>query len=113
MISTILLAAMLGQAPPAAAMLGQAPPAAARAPAEEAQEIVVTGTRRSGCRVQLADRTLTRRQLAERARIWAAEGRPVRVVRPAGAGYDCMARIAFRLGDYGVRFIHFVDRPGQ
>ena len=106
MIATLLLAAMLAQAPPAAA------PVAAPL-AEEAQEIVVTGTRRSGCRVQLADRTLTTRQLAARAREWAAEGRPVRVVRPAGAGYDCMARIAFRLGDHGVRLISFVDRSGR
>jgi hypothetical protein len=34
----------------------------------------------------------------------------VRVIRPAGAGYHCMAQIAFRLGKYGVRLIQFVER---
>jgi len=96
MIAAILLAAMPVPAQPAA---------------EEPQEITVTGTRRGRCRVQLADRTLSGRQLAAHAREWAARGRPVRVVRPAGAGYDCLTRIALRLGEHGVRLIHFVDRP--
>ena len=96
MIGIVLFAALASQPQPAV---------------EEPQEIVVTGTRLTGCRVQLADRTLSNRQLAARARQWAVQGKPVRVVHPAGAGYDCLARIAFRLNRYGVRLIQFVDRP--
>lgn len=77
---------------------------------EAVEEIVVTGTRKGRCEVRLADRTLSTRQLAANARIWAAKGIPVRVVRPRGAGYDCMAKIAWSLGDHGVRLIHFVER---
>jgi hypothetical protein len=84
------------------------PPAAAPA-AEEGPAIVVTGTRRGRCRVRLAARDLSDRELSAHAREWAALGRPVRVIRPAGADYRCLARIAFRLQDQGVRLIHFVD----
>ena len=103
MIAAFLFASLLAQAQP-----GEAQPAV-----EEPQEIVVTATRRGQCRVRLADRNLSQRQLAEHARRWASEGRAVRVVRPAGASYACMARIAFRLGEQGVRLIEFVDRSAQ
>ncbi len=94
-----------------AAMLSQAPLPAVPIPAEEAvQEIVVTANRKGRCRVQLEDRNLSDKQLAANARSWAATGVPVRVVRPRGAGYDCMARIAFSLGRHGVRLIQFVER---
>ncbi|HYG30451.1 MAG TPA: hypothetical protein VD887_09570 [Allosphingosinicella sp.] len=99
MLDTLLLLSAL-QAQPAA------PPQA-----EEGPAIVVTGTRRGRCRVRLAARTLSDRELAAHAREWAALGRPVRVIRPAGADYRCLARIAFRLQDRGVRLIHFVDPP--
>jgi hypothetical protein len=91
------------------------PPPAATSEAgptqEEGQTITITATRRGGCRVRLADRTLTDRQLAANAKQWAANGTPLRVVRPAGADYHCMAKIAWRLGEHGVRLFHFVDPP--
>jgi hypothetical protein len=80
------------------------------APADPQPEIVVTANRRGGCRVVLEDRALSQRQLAANAVRWAAEGRPVRVVRPAGAGYACMSKIAFTLGRHGVRLIQFIER---
>ncbi|HEX8654027.1 MAG TPA: hypothetical protein VF693_02230 [Allosphingosinicella sp.] len=89
----------------------QAPPAAALPNAEEGPAIVVTGTRRGRCRVRLAGRDVSDRALAAHAQEWAVLGRPVRVIRPPGADYRCLARIAFRLQDQGVRLIHFVDPP--
>jgi hypothetical protein len=101
--------------PSATAPAAAVPPAAAKSEApptqEEGQTITVTATRRGGCRVRLADRTLTDRQLAANAKQWAADGTPLRVVRPAGADYHCMAKIAWRLGEHGVRLFHFVDPP--
>ncbi|WP_375272838.1 hypothetical protein [Sphingomonas sp.] len=41
-----------------------------------------------------------------RAAEWAA-GTPVRVVAPRGADYRCLAKIAFRLADRGVKKIIF------
>ena len=82
-------------------------------PAQEEAEIVVTAVRRGECRVTLADRTLSSRELAANATRWAAQGRAVRVVRPAGASYDCMARIARRLNTHGVRLLEFVNRSQQ
>ena len=101
MAAAALLAALIAQ------------PQAAEAPPEPAPEptIVVTATRRGRCRVRLAERSLSDRQLASHAREWAALGTPVTVIRPAGAGYRCMARIAFRLRDQGVRLTRFVDAP--
>lgn len=98
-MSPLLLSAALSQlAAPAAEQAGAA------------TEIVVTGTARGRCRVELANRALSRRELAANAEEWAALGTPVRVVAPAGADYKCLAKIAFRLNERGVRFIHFV-RP--
>ncbi|MEA3016753.1 MAG: hypothetical protein QOI38_1475 [Sphingomonadales bacterium] len=88
----------------------QAQPAAAASEAE-GPAIVVTGTRRGRCRMRLAGRDLSDRALAAHAQEWAVLGRPVRVIRPPGADYRCLARIAFRLQDQGVRLIHFVDPP--
>lgn len=85
--------------------LAQAPPDAAPEPAE----IVVTALREGRCRVRLARRTLSDREFAAHAREWAALGRPVSVVRPAGATRRCLARIVFRLHDQGVRLVHFRD----
>lgn len=97
---TVLLTALASQAP-------VAEPAAAET------TIVVTGTRRGRCRVRLANRSLSNRKLASHAREWAALGTPVTVIRPPGAGYRCMARIAFRLRDHGVLLTHFVDAPEE
>lgn len=92
--------------PPSA---GKAEPPATDPGAEDAETIVVTGTRVGGCRVRLADRTLTERQLAARAKEWAANGTPLRVIRPARADYHCLARIVWSLSKYGVTLFHFVE----
>jgi hypothetical protein len=86
-----------------------APPPAP--PAEEVQEIVVTGTRPGKCRVRLADRALAERQFDEAAGEWARLGRAIRVVHPSRTSYACLARIAFRLERHGIRLVHFVERP--
>ena len=96
-----------------AALIAQARPAEAAAAEPSEPAIVVTGTRRGRCRVRLADRALSDRQLAFHAREWAALGTPVTVIRPAGAGYRCMARIAFRLRDHGVLLTRFIDAPEE
>ncbi len=96
------------------ALPAPSPPAADpdEPPAVEGETVItVTASRRGGCRVRLADRTLTDRELKANAAIWAASGTPLKVIRPAGADYGCMAKIAFRLGEHGVRLFHFAD-PG-
>lgn len=90
----------------AAAML--APPAAAE---PEGDTIIVRAVRRR-CRMEVANRILSDREFRARAAEW-AEGRPVRVHAPEASGYKCLARIAFRLSERGVRLIHFVDPPGE
>lgn len=89
------------------ALLLQVAPAAA---AEEAQEIVVTAKRGGSCEIRLADRSLTPKQLKQNAEQWAAQGDPVRLIRPKGADYRCMVKLAWKLGEYGVRFVQFEDR---
>ncbi len=84
-------------------------PALAPPPAAEPVEIVVTA-RRDKCRVSLADRVLSNRELNARADEW-AKGTAVRIVAPERLGYKCLAKIAFRLGDRGVRLIEFIDEP--
>lgn len=74
-----------------------------------ADEIVVVAARQS-CRVKHGERQLSERQLDDLAREWAA-GRPVRVVTDPDARVTCLAKIAFKLADRGVRFIEFVDKP--
>lgn len=92
-----------------------APPAAtATAPPNvEAQEIVVTATRKGKCRIQHAAQTLSDREFEKNAGEWASLGTPVRVVTPTHADYKCLAKIVFRLNDRGVRLIHFVDRAAD
>lgn len=82
--------------------------------AEEGDEetIVVTASRRWGCRVRLADRTLTERQLEANAKKWAANKTPLRVIRPPGADYNCLAKIVWSLSKHGVKLFHFV-RPSE
>jgi hypothetical protein len=75
----------------------------------EGETIVVTASRRWGCRVRLADRTLTERELEASAKRWAANATPLRVVRPPGAGYDCLAKIVWSLSKHGVTLFHFVE----
>lgn len=83
-------------------------PEAPLAEDEDEQTIVVTANRRGGCRVRLADRTLTERQLEANAKKWAAEKTPLRVVRPRGADYNCLAKIVWSLSKHGVKLFHFV-----
>ncbi|RYE04229.1 MAG: hypothetical protein EOP61_01415 [Sphingomonadales bacterium] len=75
---------------------------------DEETVIVVVG-RRGGCRVRLADRTLTEKELAAKAREWTAKGIALKLVRPRGADYRCMAKIAFQLGEQGLRLFEFVE----
>ena len=79
----------------------------------EGEEILVVANGPGECRVRLADGELSERQLRSWAEAWAAQGKPVRVIQPVGAGYQCLAKIAWRLGDSGVRLIHFVDSSGS
>jgi len=88
-----------------------AAPPAATAPPDDGEEIVVTGTRRGKCLVRLGDRALSEGQFEHRAGEWARPGRAIRVAHPVGTSYRCLARIAFRLQDRGVRLVHFVERP--
>ena len=91
------------------AMLAMMAAAASAPPAADARpdEIVVRGTRWK-CRIEYADHAMTDREFDRRAAEW-AKGVPVRVVAPQSADYECLARIASRLGDKGVRLIEFVD----
>lgn len=58
------------------------------------------------CDVSIANRVISDAEFTRRAAEWAA-GTPVRVVAPPGADYRCLARIAFRLADRGVKKIIF------
>lgn len=93
------------------AVLLFAPAVPVAKPMPEPVEIIVTA-RRSKCRVRLANRVLSDKELNARADEW-AKGTAVRVIAPERLGYKCLAKIAFRLGDRGVRLIEFVDRPDQ
>jgi hypothetical protein len=93
----------------AAALLAEPPPAAPPASAGEEAEIVVRAVR-GKCRIELDRRNLSDREFSARAGEWASLGTPVRVIAPRGADYECLAKIAFKLNDKGVRLIHFVDR---
>ncbi|HEX8301221.1 hypothetical protein [Sphingomonas sp.] len=85
-------------------------PSPASASGDEEAVIVVTG--RSGeCRVRLADRTLSESQLAAKARGWIASGTALKVIRPRGSDYRCMAKIARRLSQHGLRLFDFVEAP--
>ena len=69
-------------------------------------DVVVTARRRR-CDVSVANRVVTDAEFKARAAEWAA-GVPVRVTAPASADYKCLAKIAFRLADYGVTRITFL-----
>lgn len=96
----ILLAAALSAQPAVSA----APP--------EPTTIVVTGTRRK-CRMRLADRALSDRQFEAHVGEWARLGRAIRIAHPARTDHLCLARIAFRLHDRGVRVFHFVEQASE
>lgn len=80
--------------------------------APQPDDIVVTATRdRKDCSVRFADHDMTDREFNERAKDWAG-GMPVRVIARTDADIKCLARIAFKLADRGVRRIQFVDPSG-
>lgn len=72
-------------------------------------ELVVVAQVRNTCAVRFADHTLTESELAVRAKAWAAAGTPLRIVRPRGATYGCLAKIAQHLGEYGVTLLQVVE----
>ena len=73
----------------------------------QADDIIVRAVRHK-CQVRIADRILSDPEFNAHAKEW-AQGKPVRVIAPAHADYKCLAKIAFRLNDKGVRLIYFVD----
>jgi len=92
-----------------AALLAEPAPAPPPHAADEEPEIVVRAVR-GKCRIELAARSISDREFSARAGEWASLGTPVRVIAPRGADYTCLAKIAFKLNEKGVRLIHFVDR---
>ena len=79
----------------------------AQAKTAQADDIVVHAVRQK-CEVRIADRIISDPEFNAHAKEW-AQGKPVRVIAPARADYKCLAKIAFRLNDKGVRLIYFVD----
>lgn len=79
------------------------------APPPPAEVEIVVVAKRDKCRIRLGNRVVGDKQLGDSASEWARLGTPVRVVAPRGAGYKCLARIAFRLQDRGVRVIRWLD----
>ena len=75
-------------------------------PAEIVPAEIVIVARSRKCDVSIANRVLSHAEFKRRAAEWAA-GTPVRVVAPPGADYRCLAKIAFRLADHGVKKIIF------
>ncbi len=71
-------------------------------------EVVVTAHKRK-CQLSIADRIVRDKEFRARAAAWAT-GTPVRVVIADGASYRCLARIVFRLNEYGVTRVNF-DPP--
>ena len=82
-------------------------PQADETPDDIPDDIIVQAVRQK-CQVRIADRILSDPEFNAHAKEW-AEGKPVRVIAPANADYKCLAKIAFRLNDKGVRRIYFVD----
>ena len=73
-----------------------------------AGDIVVVA--RKSCRLSIAGAAVDGRALDRYAAAW-REGRPVRIVVPAGARTRCLAKVMFRLHDRGVTQAEFVDAP--
>lgn len=100
-------------APVPARLAPPEPPAPAREPPVSVdaagETVTIVAQRRAGCRVRFADRTLNEAQLAAKAREWAAAGTRLRVIRPRGADYRCMAKITWQLGEQGLRLFEFVE----
>ena len=77
------------------------------APLAEGEEIVVIGKRQT-CEAFLGGEALSERELARHAKRW-REGVPVRIRAPSQSDYHCLAKIAFKLNDKGVRLIEFIQ----
>jgi len=71
------------------------------------REIIVVAKSRK-CVLSSAGRTLRNADFKHYAAEWAA-GRPVRIVVPQAARTQCLAKIMFKLHDYGVTQAEFVD----
>ena len=93
----IALALLLAQATP--------PP-----PDVTGDDIVVVAAKQK-CRLRFAERDLSDGEFRRRAAEWAA-GKPVRVIARRSEDIKCLAKIAFRLADRGVKLIQFVE-PGD
>lgn len=74
-------------------------------------EIVVVAAKEK-CDVRFADKTMSDAEFDRRAKDWAA-GVPVRVRAYSDADLKCLTKIAFKLGDRGVRMIEFVTPNGK
>lgn len=74
---------------------------------EPAGEDIVVTAKRQKCNAQWRGKALSNSELDRQARNW-AQGIPVRVRAPRRADYKCLAKIAFRLADRGVRRIEFI-----
>ena len=77
------------------------------APEPTVADIVVTARKRK-CDVSIANRIISDKEFRARASEWAA-GTVVRVHAPEATSYSCLAKIMFRLNDYGVTKAEFVD----
>jgi hypothetical protein len=86
-------------------LIAAAQVSAMREPQPAPAEIVVVARSRK-CDVSVANRVLSDAEFKRRATEWAA-GTPVRVVAPPDTDYRCLAKIAFRLADRGVKKIIF------
>jgi hypothetical protein len=76
-------------------------------PAVEGEEIVVTA-RRKKCTPAIAEDVIRDPLFVRRSADW-RRGVAVRVKVPLGSPYMCLARIAFRLNEYGVKLVYFDD----
>lgn len=85
----------------------QAMPAAPPGDPPVGDDIVVVAARRN-CRVRFANRDMSESEFRRRASEWAA-GKPVRVIARQSTDINCLAKIAFKLADRGVRLIQFVE----
>jgi hypothetical protein len=87
------------------------PPPATPAPAPPVGDDIVVVARAQKCGLRFADRDMSDAEFNHRAKDWAA-GVPVRVIARQNADTKCLAKIAFRLADRGVKLIQFVA-PGD
>ena len=76
--------------------------------AQAGDEIVIVAKDRGRCDLSIAGRVIRDPEFRARAAQWAA-GRAIRVVVPAGTPTRCLAKIMFKMNDYGIKRAEFVD----